>query len=222
MKFLIKESQYNRLFEQPDTKFDNPYNKELRRKYSKPVSLPNLSIDDAVDVISGLIDGIPGIGNLISAGIDVSHALAYFVRFLYSNDEDTKIEMATLGIITLGIASIPVAGNALPIVARKGVKEVLKTTPKEILLIGKNLGLYKKTVIFLSKTKWKYNLLLVLARICGDKLSEILTNVVIYVKDLIQKIQNTDIKKALQSVYSLLNELLVDTDAAIKIAKNLK
>jgi hypothetical protein len=222
MKFLITETQYSRLFEQPDTKFDNPYNKELRRKYSKPVSLSNLSIDDAVDVISGLIDGIPGIGNLISAGIDVSHALTYFVRFLYSNDEDTKIEMATLGIITLGIASIPVAGNALPIVARKGVKEVLKTTPKEILLIGKNLGLYKKTVIFLSKTKWKYNLLLVLARICGDKLSEILTNVVIYVKDLIQKIQNTDIKKALQSVYSLLNELLVDTDAAIKIAKNLK
>jgi hypothetical protein len=49
MKFLITETQYSRLFEQPDTKFDNPYNKELRRKYSKPVSLPNLSFDDTID-----------------------------------------------------------------------------------------------------------------------------------------------------------------------------
>ena len=31
MKFLITETQYSRLFEQPDTKFDTPYKKELRR-----------------------------------------------------------------------------------------------------------------------------------------------------------------------------------------------
>ena len=220
MKFLITETQYSRLFEQPDEKFDTPYNKEFMRKYSKPVSLPNLSIDDTVDVISGLIDGIPGIGNLISAGIDVTHALSYGVRFMYSNNDNEKIENAVLGIVTLGAATIPVAGNALPVIARSGIKAVLKRTPKEILLIGKSLGLYKKTILFLSKTKWKYNILLVLAKICGTEMLETLTNVVKYIKDLIQKITNVSVKKSLQLLLSVLDEILIDTES-IKTAKEI-
>jgi sulfur relay (sulfurtransferase) DsrC/TusE family protein len=225
MKYIIKESQYSRLFEQPDEKLDTQYNKDFMRKNYKPGSLNGLSLDDAVDVISGMIDGIPGIGNLISAGIDVTHALAYGVRFLNSTDDNSKIEMGTLGIITLGAAAIPVEGNALPIAARQGIKEVLRKTPQEILLLGKELGLYKQAVILLSKSKWKYNLLLVLAKICGGELSEMLVNVVKYVRDLIQKISNPDIKKGLQSLNSLLNEFVGDMDsinAAIRISKKLK
>jgi len=181
MKYIITESQYIKLTEQSDERFETPYNKEFMKKYHKPTNLNNISIDDAIDVISGIIDGIPGIGNLISAGIDVSHALAYGIRFLNSNDENDKIEYATLGIVTLGF--------------------------------------------MLSKTKWKYNILLVLAKICGSELLETLTNVVKYIKDLIQKISNVDIKNSLKSIISLLNEFLNDVDSintAIKISKNLK
>ena len=225
MKYIITESQYIKLTEQYDERFETPYNKEFMKKYYKPTNLNNISIDDAIDVISGIIDGIPGIGNLISAGIDVSHALAYGIRFLNSNDENDKIEYATLGIVTLGAATIPVQGNALPILARQGIKSILKKTPEEILLIGRKLGLYKQTVFMLSKTKWKYNILLVLAKICGAELLETLTNVVRYIKDLIQKISNVDIKNSLKSISSLLNEFLNDVDSintAIKISKNLK
>ena len=225
MKFLITETQYSRLFEQPDTKLDTPYNKELRRKYSKPVSLEGLSFDDIVDVISGVIDGIPGIGNVISAGIDVIHALSYGVRFMYSNNDEDKIENAVLGIVTLGAATIPVAGNALPIIARSGIKAVLKRTPEEILLIGKSLGLYKKTIFLLSKTKWKYNILLVLAKICSLEILETLTNVVKYIRDFIQKITNISVKKSLQLLLSVLDEILKDTESiktAIEISKKLK
>jgi len=229
MKLIISESQFERLFEQPDEKFDSPYNKKIMRDYNRSQnnsqSLENLSFDDTVDVISGIIDGIPGLGNAISAGIDIAHALAYGVKFFNSNDENDKIENATLGIITLGAAAIPVQGNALPIIARRGLKEVLKKTPQEILLLGKQLGLYKKTIILLSKTKWKYNLLLVLAKICGGELLEILSDVVKYIKDLIRKINNVDIKKSLQPLLNLLNEILSDTESintAIEIAKKLK
>ena len=225
MKIIITESQYRQLFEQPDEKSDTQYNKELMRKNNKSVSLDNLSFDDVVDVISGIIDGVPGIGNLISAGIDVSHALSYGVRFFYAKNDDEKLEMATLGVVTLGAAALPVAGNALPIMARQGVKSVLRKTPEEILLIGKKLGIYKQTVFFLSKTKWKYNIILVLAKIFGYEMIESLTKVVKYVKDLISKITNSNIKRALKSLLELLDDILSDVNSintAIKISKNLK
>ena len=225
MKIIITESQYRQLFEQPDEKSDTQYNKELMRKNNKSVSLDNLSFDDVVDVISGIIDGVPGIGNLISAGIDVSHALSYGVRFFYAKNDDEKLEMATLGVITLGAAALPVAGNALPIMARQGIKAVLRKTPEEILLIGKKLGIYKQTVLLLSKTKWKYNIILVLAKIFGYEMIESLTKVVKYVRDLMLKINNSDIKRALKSLLELLDDILSDVNSintAIKISKNLK
>ena len=247
MKIIITESQHNFLLEQMpepgDKGFETKKPTKAQQKTSddyaedggikneptnvslKGFTLKDMSVDDLVDIISGIIDGVPGIGNLISAGIDVSHALSYGVRFLYSNNDDEKLEMATLGIITLGAATLPVAGNALPIVARQGVKSVLRKTPEEILLIAKKLGLYKQTVFLLSKTKWKYNLILVLAKIFGYELLESLTTVVKYVRDLMLKINNSDIKQSLKSLYELLNDILSDVDSintAIKISKNLK
>jgi sulfur relay (sulfurtransferase) DsrC/TusE family protein len=97
---------------------------------------------------------------------------------------------------------------------------VLKRTPEEILLIGKSLGLYKKTIFLLSKTKWKYNILLVLAKICGMEMLETLINVVKYIKDLIQKITNVSVKKSLQLLLSVLDEILTDTES-IKTAKEI-
>ena len=247
MKIIITESQHKFLLEQfpepGDKGFETKKPTKAQQKRSddyaedggiknkptnvslKGFTLKDMSVDDLVDIMSGLIDGIPGIGNLISAGIDVSHALSYGVRFLYSKNDDEKIEMATLGIITLGAAALPVAGNALPIVARQGVKSVLRKTPEEILLIAKQLGLYKQTVFLLSKTKWKYNLILVLAKIFGYELLESLTTVVKYVKNLMLKINNSEIKQSLKSLYELLNDIVSDVgsiNTAIKISKNLK
>ena len=227
MKLIITESQHNFLVEQNMSGWakDLPPGTamEVAKGWSKP--LDTLSLDDLVDIISGIIDGVPGIGNLISAGIDVSHALSYGVRFFYAKDDDEKIEMSTLGIITLGAAALPVAGNALPIIARQGVKAVLRKTPQEILLIGKKLGLYKQTILLLSKTKWKYNIILVLAKIFGYEMVESLTKVVKYVRDLMLKIKNSEIKRALKSLLELLNDILSDVNSittAIKITKNLK
>jgi hypothetical protein len=42
---------------------------------------PNLDVDDYTDIISGLIDVIPGIGNLVSAGIDITHGITILLDF---------------------------------------------------------------------------------------------------------------------------------------------
>jgi hypothetical protein len=66
---------------------------------------------------------------------------------------------------------------------------------------------------------------LALAKICGGELIETLTSVVKYVRDLIQKIPDVNVKKALNTISSLLNEILSDIDSintAINISKQLK
>jgi|SanBayMetagenome_1026888.scaffolds.fasta_scaffold09295_2 hypothetical protein len=227
MKIVITESQHNFLLEQVGMTgwsqglTPNQTN-DVIKGWSKPFN--SLSVDDTVDAVSAMIDGIPGIGNLISAGIDVVHSLSYAIRFYYAKDENEQIEMATLGIITLAAAAIPVGGNALPIIARQGIKTVLRKTPQEILLIGKQLGLYKQTVFLLSKAKWKYNLLLVLGKILGNELLESLTEAVKYIKNLFGKIKNSEIKKSLKFLMDLLNDILSDIESiktAVEISKKL-
>ena len=54
---------------------------------------------------------------------------------------------------------------------------------------------------------------------------ESLTKVVKYVRDLMLKINNSDIKRALKSLLELLDDILSDVNSintAIKISKNLK
>ena len=186
-------------------------------------SLPGLGLDDTIDVISALIDAVPGIGNLVSAGIDVTHALSYLVRLFYAKSEDEKIEYATLALVTLGATLIPVGGNSLPIMARKSVKQILSQTPGEILAIAKKLGLYNKTMFILSKGKWKYSILLALARIVGGELAEFLTYVSKMLRNLYKKLQNIPkLESAAKSVLSLLSfvsELSSEADVAIKLVQ---
>lgn len=186
-------------------------------------SLPGLGLDDTVDVISALIDAVPGIGNLVSAGIDIVHTLSYLVRLFYAKSEDEKIEYATLALVTLGATFIPVGGNSLPIMARQSIKQIIRKTPQEIFILAKKLGLYDKTVILLSKSKWKYSILLALARIVGGELSEFLTYVSKMLHNLYKKLQGIPkLESAAKSVLILLSfvsELSADADIAIKLVK---
>ena len=206
----------------PDSRFA-PKGYEPQKSDS---NLSNLSFDDLVDVVSAAIDGVPGIGNLISLGIDLTHTIAYFVRFHLTNNDEEKIEYGTLGIVTLAGTFIPVGGNALPIIARQGVKQVLRHTPNEILLIGKKLGIYNQTVLFLKKSKWKYSLLLLLIKVLGDEAAESLTVVTKKLKEVWEKIKNykslTYASEALLFTIKFLQEMIVDLNAAIVLSKELK
>jgi len=106
--------------------------------------------------------------------------------------------------------------------ARQGVKQVLKTTPKEILLIAKKFGLYKGSMILLSKAKWKYNLLLVLAKIFGGELGERLTWIGEKLTQIYNQIKNmggymVNISNIVYQFILLIQELKKDAEIAIKL-----
>ena len=75
----------------PDSRFA-PIGYDSKSTKSTKTDLSSLSSDDLVDVISAAIDGVPGLGNLISLGIDLVHALSYLTRFYFSSNDEEKIE----------------------------------------------------------------------------------------------------------------------------------
>jgi len=193
---------------------------------TKHEDLPSMGLDDTIDLVSAAIDGIPGIGNLISAGIDIIHTISYIVRYFFSKTDEERIENATLAFITLGATFIPIAGNSLPIMVRTGIKQVLKYTPAEIMIIGQKLGIVDKTKFFLFKNKFQYLFLLVLAKFSGGELAENLTEVSKKLSQLIQEVNKTPklkyFKEPLQNFMTLIEELKQDADIAVKISSELK
>ena len=206
-------NRYNTIYS--DAKKAEKFNREQRELVSM------LSVDDTIDVISGLIDGIPGIGNLISAGIDVTHALAYAVRFLMDDDTDKKVEYGALAFLTFATSSMPMVGNSINIVSRVGIKGIIRSTPQEILLLAKKLGVYEKTFLLLSKGKWKYNFYLALCRIAGGELIEVVPKVINEVRTLKNRITVKQIRKALNEFEMLLMDFKEYYDVVNPVASKL-
>jgi hypothetical protein len=182
MKIVITEQQLKRIIsEQPESRFiprgmSAKDNMNTLSGSSRELG-PNLDVDDYTDIISGLIDVIPGIGNLVSAGIDITHGITYIVRFSFAKTTEEKAEMAVMGLITLGMTTIPIGGNAANIAARSGVKTLLKMTPHEVLVVAKNMGLIKSAGFKLSKQVWKYSLLIALVKIFRGKLGDVVGDI---------------------------------------------
>lgn len=135
----------------------------------------DISIDNIVDIVSAIIDVIPGIGNLVSFVIDILHSISYFIRSKMGDDE-SKIENYVGGIITAGFAFIPTpAGNMASIAVKGGLKKILSHTPKQVYDIAVKLGLANPK-IFLSKDSWKYGLLLLLKGLFKEDLENTLSD----------------------------------------------
>jgi hypothetical protein len=209
----LDANRYNTIYSDPQKA--QKFNRELRDLAS------SLTIDDTIDVISGLIDGIPGIGQVVSAGIDVTHASAYAVRFFFEEDEDKKVEYACLAILTFATSSLPMAGNSINIVARQGIKRIIRHTPVEILLMAKRLGIYEKTLILLSKSGWKYNFFLAMSRIVGSEIIEVIPAIINKIRLLKSKVRVKEIQKGLNELEMLLQESKQYFDVVRPIAGNL-
>jgi hypothetical protein len=184
MKYIITESQLKTIMmEQPESRFaprglSSKENMDaLSGKYEKNKLGPNLGIDDYTDIISGLIDAIPGIGNLISAGIDITHGLTYVARYFFAETIEEKLEMGIMAMVTFGTTLIPIGGNATNIVAKGEIKSLMKKTPYELRSIMKEMGLLKSVGVNLSKQPWKYSFLIALVKIFRSKVGDVLASV---------------------------------------------
>jgi len=179
--------------------------------------------DDVVDVVAALIDGIPGIGNLVSLGLDLMHTLSYFYRSQTTNNESEKIEYTLLGILTAGMAFVPGVGNSTNIVARQGIKGLLKHTPDEIISWAISKGIMNPRILF-GKGVFKYSLLLLMVRILKDEVAEYIAkaieNLVVIMKELEQYSYMygvTDVIKMISDIVKVLRE--INNSELIKIAK---
>ena len=224
MKYIITESQYNMLMEQPiglapvgGYEWQKP--KAINKSFDQ---LKTLSADDTVDVISAMIDGIPGVGNIVSLGIDVIHALSYFVRLFFADTENEKIEYATLGFLTLATSVIPVGGNSANLVARQGLKSVMTMTPVEIYRVGKGLGLLPDMLLQFTKKGWKYKWLLVLTKIFGHEVLEVLSKVTVKLNDILKNIKKYKelnfLERPLVYVVDLIEEMKEFVPMALKLS----
>ncbi len=225
MKYIITESQYNMLMEQPiglapvgGYEWQKP--KVINKSFDQ---LKTLSVDDTVDVISAMIDGIPGVGNIVSLGIDVIHALSYFVRLFFADNENEKIEYAALGFLTLATSVIPIGGNSANLVARHGLKSVLEMTPVDIYRVGKDLGLLPDMMILFAKKGWKYKWLLVLTKIIGHEILEVLAKVSVKLKDTLKNIKKYKelnfLERPLVYVVDLIEEMKEFVPMALKLSE---
>ncbi len=225
MKYIITKSQYKILMEQPiglapvgGYEWQKP--KVINKSFDQ---LKTLSVDDTVDVISAMIDGIPGVGNIVSLGIDVIHALSYFVRLFFADTENEKIEYATLGFLTLATSVIPAGGNSANLVARHGLKSVMTMTPVEIYRVGKGLGLLPDMLLQFTKKGWKYKWLLVLAKIFGHELLEVISKVFVKLNDILKNIKKYKelnfLERPLVYVVDLIGEMKEFAPLAIKLTE---
>lgn len=180
MKILISEQQLKYIIsEQPDSRFTmlGITDKERADVLNKPKLGPSLSADDIADVVSGMVDAVPGIGNLVSAGIDITHGISYVVRYFFAKTTEDKVEMSVMALLTFGTAFVPVGGNAANMVVRGELKALLRKTPFEILKIAKDMGIVKRNIFNLSKEAWKYSLLIALVKIFRSKVDDVLGSV---------------------------------------------
>lgn len=180
MKYIITESQLKTIMMEQG--FSTDYERRELKKVDNQVAAqnklgklgPNLDADDYADIVSGLVDAVPGIGNLISIGIDVTHALTYVVRYFFANTTEEKIEMSLLAVVTFASSLIPVGGNAANVATRMEIKSLLKKTPFELRVIMKNMGILKSAGFNLAKEPWKYSFMIALVKIFKSKAADAL------------------------------------------------
>ena len=139
--------------------------KTISPKYSPPANFGKSDVknvygpdgpdeDDIVNLISIAADLIPGIGNLVSAGIDEIHAISYFVRASKTSGIE-RTELIIFGVITALIGFFPVGGNLLAMGIKPGIKNVLRQTPDSIQRWAISKGIINYRVLF-GKTDFNY------------------------------------------------------------------
>jgi hypothetical protein len=163
-----------------------------------------LTIDNIVDIIAAVLDGIPGVGNAVSFGVDIIHAISYFIRaFIYSDDLD-KLENVMNGVITCMLAYVPLAGNIASIGIRGTIKKLINQTDSEVIAFLKRFGIIlNQSVRFDLKkdSKFVYRFLAAIASFIIDKATE--------VQDSKPKIQSyiENLSKQLKEIIKKLNSV---------------
>jgi hypothetical protein len=215
MKYIITESQLSKLISEQEP--EGRYGLErYGYNYTKPETLQpaqakqqqaikdlsSLDLDTTIDFISGIIDTIPVVGNLTSAGIDVTHGLSYLVRLIYEKVDTKKVEYMVLAAATLAGALIPVAGNTVPALAKKVVNSVLKKASEIIKLVQ---------TLHINHPWWIIAVIMSLIKVIGEgKIVDLINTVVGTLYKISAKMTNQGLKKSIESGIGFIKSLNIN------------
>jgi hypothetical protein len=107
-------------------------------------------IDEIIEIISAIIDLIPGIGTAVSAGVDILHAISYVVRGIQETITEDKIVYFIKGLFGLGMALVPEAGNAANLSFSAFIKSYLSWWDELIAIVKTFVDEKKVTKAFLD------------------------------------------------------------------------
>jgi hypothetical protein len=145
-------------------------------------------LDFVIDLVSSVLDTIPGLGQGISFGIDMLHTLSYAIRAYLYEDENAKIKNGVMFGASLGTAFIPVGGNVANILARVGIDNSLKLAPSAIVKLTSKKWFDTSLKRWAMTTKWKFNFLFVLVRYLGDSAISTIADMHKSIKQIFDKV----------------------------------
>jgi hypothetical protein len=210
MRIQLTEEQYSRLVEQMIGVSDySPTSGKPMPNYGENLKKATSGVtkDDLVDYTSAGLDGIPGLGNLASFGVDTVHALSYMYRYIKTTNEQEKIEYGIMGLLTLVTAFIPVGGNIINVASRGGLKTFVRRTPEEVLHLLKRLGLYNKKIWPFQKLPWSFSVGLFLFKVTRGEMEEYLVDIYNKLNELKKKLQKTPLEKSIIEFQNMINDI---------------
>lgn len=216
MKIILTESQYKNIKEQLIGVSDyNPTSGKPMPNYGKDLKkvVSNVSADDATDYVSAGLDTIPGLGNLVSFGVDVVHAVTYMYRYFKTNNEDEKAEYFIMGFLTLLTAYVPGTGNLLNITSRSGIKNFIRRTPEEVLRALKKVGLYNQYIFAMQKYKWKFNMGLFLYKVTKGEIEELIPIINNKLTKIAEKVKSTPLEGPVKQFKDIVD--IIDSNSEI-------
>jgi hypothetical protein len=193
-------------------------------------------LDFVIDLVSSVIDTIPGIGNSISFGIDILHTLSYAIRTYLHEDENDKIKNGFMFVASLGTAFIPVGGNFANVLAKVGLDKSLKLAPSAVVRLSSKKWFNTPIKRWAMTTKWEFNFLFVLARYLGDTVIEKLSNMQKSIKSVYDKVIPKlkmwvddiiigwfvrELINAIKSIYYLFNRFVSHIQSMSKLIKEM-
>jgi ribosomal protein L12E/L44/L45/RPP1/RPP2 len=136
-------------------------------------------IDVAVDVLGGILDGIPlGVTQIASMVVDILHTISYALRYFFASDENSKIKYLIMTCLGAAGAFMPLGGNMLNLTVMKKIDKILQFSPGAISKLG--YGAIGKKLPFphwTTFTKWKVKFVYVFIKMLGNAAQDIIEKI---------------------------------------------
>jgi hypothetical protein len=111
---------------------------------------PGMSADDIIDIISGVIELVPVIGTVVSAGVDIAHTLSYVYRASTETNPEDKALYTIQGIAGFGTSIAPEIGNVFNMSLRGFLKKLFGWWGELINAVTKMVSENKVSQSFLT------------------------------------------------------------------------